>query len=229
MIFKTGNKVEHTRFGLGTIQVSTDSTAIVRFEHGIEEVLISELDLVRSVSDSISEQAWAPPLHTLCLGLSSAILSVNDTWGLFSRSRITLLPHQLWVCRKVISDWPTRWLIADDVGLGKTIEAGLILWPLLSRERVKRLLIICPSSLVDQWQYRLRTMFDIRLVKYTVESDTSKSDFWNSNNTVVASMQTLRADNKNRHKRMLESEVWDLVIVDEAHHLKADAIRGTNL
>ena len=54
MIFKTGNKVEHTRFGLGTIQVSTDSTAIVRFEHGIEEVLISELDLVRSVSDSIS-------------------------------------------------------------------------------------------------------------------------------------------------------------------------------
>lgn len=229
MIFKTGNKVEHTRFGLGTIQVSTDSTAIVRFEHGIEEVLVSELDLVRSVSDAISEQAWAPPLHTLCLGLSSAILSVNDTWGLFSRSRITLLPHQLWVCRKVISNWPARWLIADDVGLGKTIEAGLILWPLLSRERVKRLLIICPSSLVDQWQYRLRKMFDIRLVKYTVESDTAKSDFWNSNNAVVASMQTLRADNKNRHKRMLESEVWDLVIVDEAHHLNADENRGPTL
>jgi len=229
MIFKIGHKVEHIRFGLGTIQVTTDSTAIVRFEHGIEEVLISELNLVRSVSEAISEQAWAPPLHTLCLGLSSAILSVNDTWGLFSRSRITLLPHQLWVCRKVISKWPTRWLIADDVGLGKTIEAGLILWPLLSRERVKRLLIICPSSLVEQWQYRLRTMFDIRLVKYTVESDTSKSDFWNSNNAVVASMQTLRADNKNRHKRILDSEAWDLVIVDEAHHLNADESRGPTL
>jgi len=229
MIFKIGQKVEHIRFGLGTIHVTTDSTAIVRFEHGIEEVLISELNLVRSVSEAISEQAWAPPLHTLCLGLSSAILSVNDTWGLFSRSRITLLPHQLWVCRKVISNWPARWLIADDVGLGKTIEAGLILWPLLSRERVKRLLIICPSSLVEQWQYRLRTMFDIRLVKYTVESDTSKSDFWNSNNAVVASMQTLRADNKNRHKRLLESEAWDLVIVDEAHHLNADESRGPTL
>jgi len=229
MTYKTGSKVEHVRFGLGTIQVTTDSTAIVRFEHGIEEVLISELELVRTISDAISEQAWASPLHVLCLGLSSAIVSVNDTWGLFSRSRITLLPHQLWVCRKVISDWPARWLIADDVGLGKTIEAGLILWPLLSRERVKRLLIICPSSLVEQWQYRLRTMFDIRLVKYTVESDTSKSDFWNSNNAVVASMQTLRADNKNRHKRILESEAWDLVIVDEAHHLNADESRGPTL
>lgn len=229
MKYKTGNKVEHGRFGLGTIQVATDSTAIVRFEHGIEEVLISELELVRTIFDAISEQSWASPLHVLSLGLSSAIVSVNDTWGLFSRSRITLLPHQLWVCRKVISNWPARWLIADDVGLGKTIEAGLILWPLLSRDRVKRLLIICPSSLVEQWQYRLRTMFDIRLVKYTVESDTSKSDFWNSNNAVVASMQTLRADNKNRHKRMLESEAWDLVIVDEAHHLNADESRGPTL
>lgn len=229
MTYKNGNKVEHVRFGLGTIQVTSDSTAIVRFEHGIEEVLISELELVRTITDAISEQAWASPLHVLCLGLSSTIVSVNDTWGLFSRSRITLLPHQLWVCRKVISNWPARWLIADDVGLGKTIEAGLILWPLLSRDRVKRLLIICPSSLVEQWQYRLRTMFDIRLVKYAVESDTSKSDFWNSNNAVVASMQTLRADNKNRHKRMLESEAWDLVIVDEAHHLNADESRGPTL
>ena len=229
MKYKTGNKVEHGRFGLGTIQVATDSTAIVRFEHGIEEVLISELELVRTIFDAISEQSWASPLHVLSLGLSSAIVSVNDTWGLFSRSRITLLPHQLWVCRKVISDWPARWLIADDVGLGKTIEAGLILWPLLSRERVKRLLIICPSSLVEQWQQRLRDMFDIRVAKYTVDSDTSKSDFWNSTNAVVASMQTLRADNKNRHKRMLESEAWDLVIVDEAHHLNADESRGPTL
>lgn len=100
MTYKNGNKVEHARFGLGTIQVTTDSTAIVRFEHGIEEVLISELELIRTITDAISEQAWAAPLHVLCLGLSSAIVSVNDTWGLFSRSRITLLPHQLWVSGK---------------------------------------------------------------------------------------------------------------------------------
>ena len=64
--------------------------------------------------------------------LAICIRSVNDAWGVFARSRIALLPHQLWVCKRVLETWPTRWLVADDVGLGKTIEAGLILTPLLS-------------------------------------------------------------------------------------------------
>ena len=68
-----------------------------------------------------------------------AIRSVNDVWGIFSLARIALLPHQLWVCRRVVQELPTRWLVADDVGLGKTIEAGLILWTLLSKGAVKRI------------------------------------------------------------------------------------------
>jgi SNF2 family DNA or RNA helicase len=60
--------------------------------------------------------------------------------------------------------------VADDVSLGKTIEAGLILLPLISRGDVRRLLILCPASLVEQWQYRMRTMFDIRLTSYTAEA-----------------------------------------------------------
>ena len=90
--------------------------------------------------------------------------------GVFARSKIELLPHQLWVCRQVNRQWPTNWLVADDVGLGKTIEAGLILTPLLVSRKVKRLLVLCPASLVDQWQYRLRTMFDIRLTPYLPNS-----------------------------------------------------------
>jgi len=226
---KQNGRVKHSDFGLGITQVIYDKTAIVRFEHGLEEVKISDLELVKTLQDTIADKSWSPPLNVLCLSLASSIISVNDTWGLFSRSRITLLPHQLWVCRKVISNWPARWLVADDVGLGKTIEAGLILWPLLSRKRVKRLLIICPSSLVDQWQYRLRTMFDIRVMKYSVEIDKDKSDFWNSNHAVVASLETLRVDNKNRHQRLIESQVWDLIIVDEAHHLNADESYGPTL
>jgi SNF2 family DNA or RNA helicase len=93
---------------------------------------------------------------------AAAIRSLNDAWGVFSRSRIDLLPHQLWVCYRALQQWPIRLLIADDVGLGKTIEAGLILWPLLSSGKVRRLLILTPASLVEQWQYRLRTLFDIR-------------------------------------------------------------------
>ena len=116
---------------------------------------------------------------------------MNDRWGVFSRSRIALLPHQLWVCRRVLETWPTRWLVADDVGLGKTIEAGLILWPVLSRETVRRLLIVCPASLVEQWQQRLKNMFDIRLARYVAEADTNTTDFWHTHPQVVASLQTL--------------------------------------
>jgi len=113
--------------------------------------------------------------------------------------------------------------------LGKTIEAGLILWPLLSRENVKRLLIICPSSLVTQWQERLRSMFDIRIATYISESDTASSDFWHTHPQVVASMHTLRKDSNDRHERMLEAPPWDLVLVDEAHHLNADEQGGPTL
>ena len=53
----------------------------------------------------------------LCRAQALAISSVNDQWGVFSRSRVQLLPHQLWVCRQVTREWPIRWLVADDVGL----------------------------------------------------------------------------------------------------------------
>ena len=156
-------------------------------------------------AQAIEAETWHSPLEVVTRVQAECIQSVNDTWGVFSLSRIALLPHQLWVCRKVLESWPTRWLVADDVGLGKTIEAGLILWPLLSRGTVKRLLVMCPASLVEQWQVRLRTMFDIRLAHYTPDADTAKSEFWHTSQLVVASLQTLRADRRGRHQRMLDA------------------------
>ncbi len=117
----------------------------------------------------------------------------------------------------------------SSVGSGKTIEAGLILWPLLSSSAVRRLLILTPASLVVQWQYRLRTMFDIRLAVYRSDVDTPRVDFWNTHNQVVASLPTLRADRGGRHERLLEAPGWDMVIVDEAHHLNADENSGKTL
>lgn len=222
-------RVRHPKFGLGTIEFEKGETAIVRFEHGIEECESSSLARLRSLSDSILQGHWDSPLPVITKALAYSITSINDTWGVFSRSRIALLPHQLWVCRKVLMSWPARWLIADDVGLGKTIEAGLILCPLISKGLVRRLLIICPASLVEQWQYRLRTMFDIRLAKYTSSADTDRSDFWSTHNFVAASLETLRLDRKDRHKRLLESDPWDLLVIDEAHHISADEQSGPTL
>ena len=227
--FSPSDLVRHTRFGNGKVEFDKGLTTLVRFEHGIEEIDKAELSRFSSPEQALGNDTWDAPLEVVTRSQAAAITSVNDTWGLFSRSKIALLPHQLWVCRRVNESWPARWLVADDVGLGKTIEAGLILWPLLSKGTVKRLLILCPASLVDQWQFRLRDMFDIRMVKYIAESDTEKSDFWNTHNQVVASFHTLRDGRKGRHDRMVESDPWDLIIVDEAHHLNADEESGPTL
>lgn len=228
-MFDREDLVRHTEYGLGRVIVDNGESVVVRFEHGIEECLTSNLKTTTAPTRRFQDDAWDSPLEVVTRIQAEAIRSVNDQWGVFSLSRISLLPHQLWVCRKVLEQWPAHWLIADDVGLGKTIEAGLILWPLLSRGTVKRLLVVCPASLVEQWQIRLRTMFDIRLARYVPEADTVKGEFWHTHSQVVASLQTLRADNRGRHDRMLEAPDWDLLVVDEAHHLNADEETGPTL
>ena len=222
-------QVHHPKFGLGNVLVDNGLTKVVRFTHGIEEVESGSLEDRVSVSAAVSGGVVSSPLEGCLRAISGAIQSVNDAWGIFSRSRIALLPHQLWVCHRALKQWPIRLLVADDVGLGKTIEAGLILWPLLSSGAVRRLVILTPASLVVQWQYRLRTMFDIRLAVYRSDVDTPRVDFWITHNQVVASLPTLRADRGGRHERLLEAPGWDMVIVDEAHHLNADENSGKTL
>jgi len=228
-LFKQGDRVSHPKYGNGQVRSDEATTVIVRFEHGLEECPKEELTRLSSLQEAINSSEWHNPLEVITRIQALAIHSVNDVWGIFSLARITLLPHQLWVCRRVVQELPARWLVADDVGLGKTIEAGLILWTLLSKGTIKRILIVCPASLVEQWQYRLRVMFDIRCTRYMTEADTSKADFWNTHHQVIASLPTLRKNSRDRHKRLFDAEPWDLLIVDEAHHLNADEQSGPTL
>ena len=227
--FNRDSAVRHPRFGRGQVVVDQRDSVVVRFEHGIEECLATDLKLIDSLSERIVAKRLDPALHVVTRVLGECIRSVNDAWGVFSRSRIALLPHQLWVCKQVLESWPTRWLVADDVGLGKTIEAGLILTPLLSSGRVRRLLILAPASLVEQWQVRLREMFDIRISIYIAAADKETSDFWNTQDRVIASAHTLRLDKEGRWDRLLDAEPWDLVLIDEAHHMNVDEHSGRTL
>lgn len=224
-----GSPVNHDTFGRGVVEYSKGETTLVRFVRGIEECLTRELTYLRSAADSylLGQPAHASSVTLRLLGES--IRAVNDAWGVFSPSRIDLYPHQLWVCRKVTEHWPVRWVVADDVGLGKTVEAGLILWRLFHLGLIRRLLILCPASLVQQWQERLFAMFDIRMAQYNPELDSKRVDFWKLNPQVVASFHTLREDRDGRHDRMLQTDPWDLIIVDEAHHLNVDEQAGMTL
>ena len=220
--FNHGDNVRHAGFGRGEVVVDQGESVVVRFGHGLEECLASEVEQLDDLATRLAEGRCDPTLPVVARILAHCIRSVNDAWGVFARSRIALLPHQLWVCKRVLEKWPARWLVADDVGLGKTIEAGLILTPLLSSRKVRRLLILAPASLVEQWQVRLREMFDIRVSRYVADADTATSDYWNTHDRVVASAQTLRRDRAGRWERMHEADPWDLVLVDEAHHMNVD-------
>ena len=226
---RAGDLVRHVRLGPGKIRLDAGETAIIRFDDGLQECDKDELEAVDGPLQEIFATQWHSPIEVVTRAQAAAIESVNDAWGVLSTSRIALLPHQLWVCRRVLETWPTRWLVADDVGLGKTVEAGLVFWPLIAKGIVRRLLIICPASLVEQWNQRLRMMFDIRVALYAGDADTERTDFWGTHDKVAASLQKLRIDQKGRHRRLLESDPWDLVVVDEAHHLNADEKGGPTL
>lgn len=221
--------VLHEKHGQGTVLLTDGETMVVRFGHGIEQVFTRDLTPILSVAEAVDSNRSVCSLQVVLRVQAEAISSVNSAWGVFTRSRISLLPHQLWVCHRALKSWPIRLLIADDVGMGKTVEAGLLLWPLLANRRVQRLLILCPAKLVRQWQMRLKRMFDIRAATYHTDLDTERTDFWGIHPIVVASLPTLRADRNGRHDRLLDAQGWDMVIVDEAHHLNVDEEKGKTL
>lgn len=224
--FTKDQAVRHRQLGDGRVVADLGDLVLVRFGAAIEQVLTDDLEAARSLETALASGTLEDGLKVMARAQALAIKSINDQWGLFSRSRVQLLPHQLWVCREVTSHWPARWLVADDVGLGKTIEAGLILSPLMASGRVRRVLVLAPARLVPQWRERMKQMFDIRLNEYVSAQDRGSVTFWETNDAAVASFQTLRMDKA--RERLLKADPWDLVIVDEAHHFQAQE-RGTTL
>lgn len=225
-MFIEKDRVIHKTFGSGVVVADTGAIVIVQFESGLQSCLPDSLERVLDVPSAIAAgktcefATMLPHLQAKC------IKSVNDQWGVFSRSKIDLLPHQLWVCRQARMKTPCRLMIADDVGLGKTIEAGLILSSMLAAGKLSRMLIMVPASLVAQWVKRMYEMFDIRARPYSPAEDTPDGHFWEMNDYVVASVDTLKMDNPGRRERFFSSKQWDLVVVDEAHHLNNDKKTG---
>lgn len=139
-----------------------------------------------------------------------------------SNSLVRLEPYQLACVNKVMRNLRQRFLIADDVGLGKTIEAGLIFKELKVRKRADRVLIIVPAHLQKKWIRDMKRFFDIDLIiadRIWVEGERRRlgegTNIWGQENLqLLTSMAFLRQD---EFKESLKDVFWDLVIVDEAH------------
>ncbi|MGE5582068.1 MAG: DEAD/DEAH box helicase [Bacillota bacterium] len=123
-----------------------------------------------------------------------------------------IYPHQVETVRKVISQMRGRAILADEVGLGKTIEAGMILKEYIIRGLVKRFLILVPAALCRQWEAELREKFAIPTVVASREWD------WSHYGSIIASIDTAK---KETHRNEILKLYYDMVIVDEAHKLKS--------
>lgn len=140
-------------------------------------------------------------------------------------TRASLIPHQLHIAKEVGSRIAPRVLLADEVGLGKTLEAGMILQQQLLAEKVERVLIIVPETLQHQWLVEMLRRFNLAFSLFDEErgadfngsEDQAESNPFQSENLVICALDWLLAHPK-RAKQALEGE-FDLLIVDEAHHL----------
>ena len=149
--------------------------------------------------------------------------------------RVQILPHQFYIAHQVSQRHAPRVLLADEVGLGKTIEAGLILHQQVLTERVKRALIVVPETLVHQWLVEMLRRFNLHFTIldeercFAIEEEGNGTDDINnpsqhqqsnpfeSAQLVLCSLSFL-TENPVRHQQAVDAG-WDLMIVDEAHHL----------
>jgi ATP-dependent helicase HepA len=129
-------------------------------------------------------------------------------------SRIDVMPHQAYVVGTVVDDSIWRYILADEVGLGKTIEAGVIAHQLLAAKPDARVLVLCPGPLTRQWLCEMHTSFAGRVFRLLDLYDPEDVDLleWN---LVISSLKIAYRD----YAQSLLATPWDLVIIDEAHGL----------
>ena len=141
-----------------------------------------------------------------------------------SNSRLEIQEHQVFVAHRIVSEPVPRFILADEVGLGKTIEAGLVIKELRARGVVKRILILAPPGLISQWKGELERKFHEDFVIYRREVEqilreqNHRANVWTSHDRIIASTKfaTYSAD----RMREIVFAGWDLVIIDEAHHAR---------
>jgi len=125
--------------------------------------------------------------------------------------------YQIESAKRVLKHYYGRALLADEVGLGKTIEAGLLIKEYLMRNMAKSVLILTPASLVSQWKEEMSSKFNLKFISSEDENiDTGQQDFWKEK-LIIASLHLAR---NSRNSPLVSKVFYDLVVVDEAHHLK---------
>ncbi|HFE38297.1 MAG TPA: RNA polymerase-associated protein RapA [Gammaproteobacteria bacterium] len=231
--FSVGDTIESLNGTQLTIENIVESDGLLRYEGKNENNQASTLDesqlnhnvqlntpIDRLFSGQIDENKWFQ------LRLESLVhrqaLKNSPLTGIYD-ARTSLVPHQLYIAHEVAKRFAPRVLLADEVGLGKTIEACLIMQHQLITGRARRVLIVVPDALLHQWLVELMRRFNLRFSVFdnerceAIEASSAFENPFESEQLVLCTLSFI-TDNPHRLQQAVNG-LWDLVIVDEAHHL----------
>ncbi len=207
---------------------------------------LTPIEPIATALDNLQEGRIDHVDHYRLLTNATRLCLVYEYDKLLSISNSKMVPeaYQLLAVKKVMESLRQRFLIADDVGLGKTIEAGLIMQELTARQRGNRVLIIVPASLQDQWKKEMRQHFartfyiyNSRKMEGIQEMVDENLNPWLAKNSIITSIDWIKPQydanggsrrNVNRFLDQLTKvdKRWDLIMIDEAHYVSTDSNRA---
>jgi SNF2 family DNA or RNA helicase len=225
--FQVGNRVRVTgRYssGVGEIlrvqQTGGMLIADVVFDsqggRRLETLPVARLERAASPWDRLRAGQYDDPRDFLLRQLAWQF-ALGNSGGELSNARTALLPHQILLTHDLVKMQRRRLLVADDVGLGKTIETGMAIRELITRGETRRVLVITPAGLVKNWQRELRDCFRLEFEILGIDFQDYAPTSWENHHRVIASIDTLKRPQ--RMERLLAAPKWDLIVFDEAHHL----------
>ncbi|MDA3854592.1 MAG: RNA polymerase-associated protein RapA, partial [Bacteroidales bacterium] len=192
----------------------------------MSESQLGDVSITHNVDDRLftgdldSIEKFVLRRETLFLNYRRRISPVNGFVG----GKIDLIPHQLYIANEVSSRYAPRVLLSDQVGLGKTIEACLILHRLLVSGRISRVLILVPESLIHQWFVEVLRRFNLWFNIFdeqrcdALDEGAPEGNPFLDNQLIICSIEFLAGSKKRRQQAI--SAHWDMLVVDEAHHLE---------
>lgn len=204
----------------------------------IEEKAVQPQPTPKTQTEELATHQDIPDLRRQVWGFIKAAPNLPDGGERVGEATAAVdpWPHQLRAFHRLYDQWPPRLLIADEVGLGKTIQAGLLLRQTWLAGKAKRILILAPKAVLRQWQIELREKFNLnwpiydghQLAWYPSPALRGQDirlcgrDAWHREPVVIASSQLMRR--RDRAIELLEqAEPWDLIVLDEAHHARRKA------
>ena len=244
VVFKIGDSIADQQGNNYTVTGVDEVMGVLKYsveddEQGVEVKPIMETRLAanitlakpleRLLAGRIERSDWYD-LRQDILRMQSA-LAGHPLKGLMG-ARVDIIEHQLYIAHEVGKRLAPRVLLADEVGLGKTIEAGLIIHQQLLTGKAERVLILVPDSLQYQWMIELRRRFNLNFALFdlvrtaAIKEHDPEQNVFATEQCIIAGMELL-LDHDDLYEQAIEAG-FDLLVVDEAHHLHWDEAQGGN-